>query len=164
MKEIEFRGKPVNDEWWLEHLARFTSLEEWVTGNLVISGEECWIVGELVETDEDQFWPEFWVLVRPETVGQYTGLKDKNGVKIFEGDSVQRRAPIYKLGERAPSGEYLATGKVVWDESSFTEVGNYTVSTYDHLGNTTKTILFNGINGWYVIGNIHDNPELSGGI
>jgi uncharacterized phage protein (TIGR01671 family) len=139
-REIEFRGKRIDNG-------------EWVYGLGILAYQRS---GWVQIQDEGADWHD----VDPATVGQYTGLKDKNGVKIFEGDIVQRRAPIYKLGERAPSGEYLATGKVVWDESSFTEVGNYTVSTYDHLGNTAKNILFNGINGWHVIGNPHDNPEL----
>jgi len=150
-REILFRGKRLDNG-------------EWVIGCLITDDGKAFIVSECHwEEDIDsanRCMECFGFEVDPETVGQYTGLKDKNGVKIFEGDIVQRRAPIYKLGEKAPVGDYLARGKVVWDESSFTEVGYYAVSAYDHLGNMTKYILFNGTNGWHVIGNIHDNPEL----
>ena len=140
MREILFRGKRLDNG-------------EWVYGDLMTKYPHH---KGLTIVENGRVYHE----VDPKTVGQDTGLKDKNGVKIFEGDVVQRRAPIYKLGEKAPVGDYLARGKVVWDESSFTEVGYYAVSAYDHLGNMTKYILFNGTNGWHVIGNIHDNPEL----
>ena len=140
MREILFRGKRLDNG-------------EWVYGDLMTKYPHH---KGLTIVENGRVYHE----VDPKTVGQYTGLKDKNGVKIFEGDVVQRRAPIYKLGEKAPIGDYLARGKVVWDESSSTEVGYYAVSAYDHLGNTTKIILFSGTNGWYVIGDIHDNPEL----
>lgn len=154
MREILFRGKQLDNGEWV-----YGEVISCYSGKVYIFPHGSW-GGESDRISEEGWLRLFAFEVDPETIGQYTGLRDKNGVKIFEGDVVQRRTPIYKLGEKAPIGEYLARGKVVWDESSFTEVGHYTVSTYDHLGNTTKTILFNGIDGWHVIGNIHDNPEL----
>ena len=76
--------------------------------------------------------------VDPETVGQYTGLKDKNGKKIYEGD-------LYHQGDK----EILYV--VVWKDTSL-------------KGKQVKASSYAGLSFWQerieIIGNIHDNPEL----
>ena len=91
-----------------------------------------------------------WYKVDPSTVGQYTGLKDKNGERIFEGDII---AVPYEEDRDPVEGIfiYYENGKVYFDETYF---GWYV----KFVGDELSLWEFDGC-GVEIIGNIHDNPE-----
>lgn len=131
MREILFRGR------------RSWGNKDWVEGDLLHG--YC----DHVSITKRLMGIETWQ-VEPETVGQYTGLTDKNGKKIFEGDIVQyelhdiRNRAVIKYG--APKEDSFCYGWYLDDNN----------------GNTAFLVCKNWIKGYncQVIGNIHDNPEL----
>jgi uncharacterized phage protein (TIGR01671 family) len=84
MREILFRGK-------------WTYNEEWVYGGFTLSATGAPII--TVKDGSGLLFPE----VKPETVGQYTGIGDKNGVKIFEEDIVKSPCQRGFIQTGAPS-------------------------------------------------------------
>lgn len=87
---------------------------------------------------------------------QYTGLKDKNGKEIYDGDVVELDSyPFYSDGLR----NYL--GEVYWcDRDHMWAVGLHVVSDRVSGRATGRALHEDDGEGWAVIGNIHENPEL----
>lgn len=124
-----FRGKRKYNGEWVEG-----DLIQWKNGNMQI----CLGVG----LNKEQ---KTLVDIIPETVGQCTGLKDKNGKLIFEGDILLF---INDDGEKTPY-------KVFWSE----EYAGYIIVTNDRAVDTMDCWDKYRKN-FEVIGNIHDKPEL----
>ena len=150
MREILFRGKCVDSG-------------EWVYGNFI---EDKW--GDdngntIYAILQDRVAPgivELWTPVRviPETVGEYTGLKDKNGKKIFEGDIV-RLHYFYEAVDPTTLGRYEAEQTII----ATIRIWNMGVG-FDPVGDDIGGYLCDWIDSPQdeldIIGNIHDNPEL----
>lgn len=112
MREIKFRGKRVDSG-------------EWVYGNyhnkhIIYNGD--------------------FIYILPETVGQYTGLSDKNEVEIYEGDIIQLKNTKYEI---------------YWFDN-----GDYRLSSFDCRNeyDKSKSICFSRVGE--IIGNITENPNL----
>lgn len=125
MREISFRAKTEQGEWLYGFYHNETSIESNASDRKV--------------TRHHIYTQDFDKFVIHETVGQFTGLKDRNGEKIFDGDILQEY-----------SGE--DRGYIRYDEDD----GMY----YLVVDNVLHD--FSTCNSkWYeIIGNIHDNPEL----
>ena len=117
-------------------------------GKRVDNGE--WIQGDIVQ------FPVHGAEVDSDTVGQYTGLTDKNGKKIFEGDILQ--GFWYCEGVRA---------KVVWidDAATFGILYSFRKSGEETAWLNSSWYKFTSESPCFpeIIGNIYDNPELLGG-
>ena len=142
MREILFRGKRLDNGEWVEGWYQpETTIKHW-------NGIQETVGVTIAYKAEDGFLED--TLVDPATVGQYTGLKDKNGKRIFEGDIVAQN--WYDYDE--PRDDSF--GKVVFCEydCSFS-VMDVNKDGFMPLGRC-------GSYHWEVevIGNIHDNPEL----
>ena len=138
MREILFRGKRTYDGKWL-----YGNLIIDCIGKLhVISPEYFYEDGHHLMYDDDTDQPVF---INPITIGQYTGMKDKNGKKIFEGDILQTEDEIVVVEWHKPSAswyskfvKYLEPREHWWTGILCSQWGEYAT----------------------VIGNIHDNPEM----
>ncbi len=142
MRKILFRGKRTNNG-------------EWVYGSFIPdllevyhNGSDKWLgdwgfIKPFGKTKEDRLMVE----VERETVGQYTGIMDKNGKKIFEGDIID--TPKYGV-DNGKGQNYSGKDKFV--------VG-FADGTY-YLENHLRRFSLRPDIGAEVVGNIYDNPEL----
>lgn len=140
MREVIFRGKPKNETEYevLRELFEDDCKNGFVYGSLVVNCNKYYICVEAIQVRSGiNNYITTMIEVIPETVGEYTGLRDKNGKRIFEGDVV-----LLKSGEEP----YL----VAFDECCF-QVYSYGVQyVMDNFCDHNIE----------VIGNVHDNPEL----
>lgn len=140
MRELLFRGKSVYEG-------------QWCYGNCILcKGAEI----KLIDTRKD---PSnfLWKLVDQNTVGQWTGLVDSKGKKIFEGDIVEYEDD-FQYPESCENGIFMNRGVVEYSGHKFHFTNRNNVSMEDIIYEDEKGNMCE--DGCYIIGNIHDNPEL----
>lgn len=124
MREILFRAKTkATKEWTYGHYAKQYDVPQMYAGN----GHEC---------------------IYEDTLCQYTGLTDKNGTKIFEGD-------VVRISEDYYDGLHYSGNEVYYSDGAFCveyETPEYDVTSIGFLVKEGVEV--------EVIGNIYDNPEL----
>lgn len=130
MRESLFRGKRVDNG-------------DWTYGYLFVCWDRCYILWGM--RGDNPIKEE----VVPETVGEYTGLTDKNGKKIFEGDVVKEWSCWWRTPERIEVEIYEVVCKHLGRLCLKREMPYGTRSTTLNRSSTVE-----------VIGNKHDNPEL----
>lgn len=130
MREIKFRAKRTDTGAWvngdLQHVQRINTKEQ-----AEQSGRRSEPAVRIANYDVDE-----------KTIGQYTGLKDKDGREIYEGDKLCYR------DEKGIAYRFY----VIFIDGAFC---------FSHYGSKTFTELrYHDISKYTVEGNIHDNPEL----
>lgn len=127
MREILFRGKTESSK------------------RLVVGDLLQWSDGEMCICENRNHFEKDKYRVIPETVGQYTGLTDKNGNKIFEGD--------------------IVAGALIWQEKRKNGLVAFKDGSFGLMWYRGGVEQFNAFTSmcnveYEVIGNIHDNPDL----
>lgn len=151
MREIVFRGKRIDNGEWVEgYYVRLYGSNGRVSRRIYTS---C------AEVDCGDYYPDFFE-VQPSTVGQYTGLKDKNGKRIFEGDVVSYKR-VHQFTEDDDIEDY---GNQFPDKISdclgVVEFRNGKFMPLPERHDCDDYWYSDGQYGFEVIGNIYDNPEL----
>lgn len=133
IREVIFRGKRADSG-------------EWVEGDLIQVGlhDKPKFASIMPQTPVSSAYP-----VLPKTVGQYTGLTDRNGKKIFEGDIC-----------RFKRFNDVHVGKVVFNVTTASFIMWYQPIVGAYGEKATQKMLLSVCDNIEVIGNIHDDPEL----
>lgn len=136
-RDIKFRGK-------CSRQSKYAG--EWVEGGLVVPQEiknnEVLIIRAIADGCTTTYH------VDADTIGQFTGLHDKNGKEIYEGDI------LMCIGERNDNKGRKHYRKVLFNNGAF----GMTVPEYKYISALCNHVV-NGKLNWEVIGNIYDNPE-----
>lgn len=140
MRKIKFRGVSTDEG-------------KWLVGAFIPNGNSPCIApfGELFHLEE----------VIPDTVGEFTGMLDKNGKEIYEGDILKGHTNKWRLESKPVPHEFV--GYVRWESQC--DVGlQWVLTSMDSMGSSPLNLYAHccaiDYSTGIIIGNIHDNPEL----
>ena len=126
MREILFRGKPID--------------EETIIGNDFYYGDLCHYANGEVTIRQPETGYEMAVV--PETIGQFTGITDRNGKKIFEGDIIKT--------DLFGKNHFISFGKSAkWGQCFCVQSNNSIIYLTEIYAKSSD-----------IIGDLHSNPEL----
>ena len=154
MREILFRAKAINRDPFSEYRTNYKN-GDWVYGLITRQYDERFekLPAEMTNTDGVS-----GIDVDYKTIGQFTGLIDKNGQKIFEGDILTSECYPY-----TSDGNKNYFAEVIWLDNT-SAFGTYTFKSPKSFvrGILQGKRAFSKDNGslWEVVGNKYDNPEL----
>ena len=143
-RQIKFRGRRINTPEWVYGF---------IIGSLDPTKEEdvyrAWFIHEGVSIKEA-------IRVDPETIGQFTGLLDKNGNEIYKGDIV-----TFTDGNYRPILLIKWFDSLTWDSRVSSHPGFFFKQKWHDESNECEMDYHLGFdNGLEIIGNIHEHPEL----
>lgn len=115
---------------------------KWVYGHLLIDDNRALIINGIIEANDEYVSLEEWCDIDMKTIGQSTGLKDKNGTEIFEGDALKNND--------YPNQTFICKHSRL--QASFQ------VESLNGL--LTLSLWKDEERDWQVLGNIYENPEL----
>lgn len=163
MREILFRGQTrrYGEKVRMGDGQKLPS--RWVYGGVLQgAGDHSIIYGGEDENDPADGLNK-WV-VYTDTLGQFTGMTDKNGKKVFEGDILEFNSRIVNIASGLPTGGNCTERSVVeWGGHRWNRKRIYHSqwnSNWRNYGFTTDLYPENAAKYAEIIGNIHDNPEL----
>lgn len=116
---------------------------KWVYGHLLIDDNRALIINGIIEANDEYVSLEEWCDIDMKTIGQSTGLKDKNGTEIFEGDALKNND--------YPNQTFICKHSRL--QASFQ------VESLNGL--LTLSLWKDEERDWQVLGNIYENPELA---
>lgn len=141
MGKLTVRGISTHEE----------SKGEWKRGYLIEDEGVSYIINSVVEANDEYITIGEWCSVDPETLGLSTGLVDKNGTEIFEGDIVKRYSNPFLKAEWEYQIEIVVKGEACL---LLGKKFGKNLATMSFGSPFTKGDLLE------VIGNVHENPEL----
>ena len=143
----KFRGKSIADE----------NKGKWMCGNLIADKTSAYITDGDIDAYEDFISIERWCSIDVNTVGQSTGLFDKNGVEVFEGDLLSWNGGMPHI---VKFGQWICEDDLGY---KIKNIGFYLDSSYDNTEWLQGIDYENTPTKFEIVGNIYENPELMEG-